>query len=49
MIKKITNKNILKKDQMCVLETIWKTIEWNRTKKNKCIIKGDKMKNTLEI
>jgi len=25
---------------MCVLETIWETIERNRIKKNKCIIKG---------
>ena len=25
---------------MCVLETIWETFEINRTKKNKCIIKG---------
>jgi len=25
---------------MCVLETIWETIEWNRTKKNKYIMKG---------
>jgi len=25
---------------MCVLETIWETIERNHTKKNKCIIKG---------
>jgi len=25
---------------MCVLETNWETIEWNHTKKNKCIIKG---------
>jgi len=24
---------------MCILKTIWKTIEWNRTKKNKCITK----------
>jgi len=25
---------------MCVLETIWEIIEWNRKKKNKCIING---------
>jgi len=25
---------------MCVLKTTWETIEKNRTKKNKCIIKG---------
>jgi len=25
---------------MCVLETIWKTIERNHTNENKCIIKG---------
>jgi len=25
---------------MCVLEIIWETIERNRTKENKCIIKG---------
>jgi len=25
---------------MCVLEIIWEIIEINRTKKNKCIIKG---------
>jgi len=26
---------------MCVLlETIWETIEWNRTKEYKCLIKG---------
>jgi len=25
---------------MCVLETIWEIIEWNRTKENKCITKG---------
>jgi len=36
-IKKI---KILKNYQMCVLETIWETIEWNCTKENKCIIKG---------
>jgi len=24
---------------MCVLETIWESIERNRTKENKCIIK----------
>jgi len=31
---------ILKNQQMCVWETIWKIIERNRTKENKCIIKG---------
>jgi len=35
---------------MCALETKWETIERDRTKKNKFIIKGyDKMKNTLDI
>jgi len=30
---------ILKYYQMCVLETIWETIEWNHTKENNYIIK----------
>jgi len=25
---------------MCVIKTTWETIEWNRTKENKYIIKG---------
>ena len=31
---------ILKKYQMCVLETIWKIIKWNLNIENKYIIKG---------
>jgi len=30
---------ILKNYQMCVLEIIWETIEWNHTKENNYIIK----------
>jgi len=31
---------ILKNYQMCVLETIWETMEWNHMKENNYIIKG---------
>jgi len=33
------NIKMLKNYQMYVSETIWESIEWNCTKKNKCIIK----------
>ena len=37
----LENKQKIKKNyQMCVLENIWETIEWNRKKENKCIIRN---------